>query len=100
MCAIPRVLVFLRRISDSSAMLLIGNVFDSLISTFDLSSGSLLGQLADDQERLLSVAAGFVLWGLAFGTDPHANGKPNRFFFRAGPTFLPHTGKYTEGLES
>jgi hypothetical protein len=97
MCAIPRVLVLLRRISGSSAMLLIGNVFDSLISEFDLSSGSLLGQLADDQDRPLSIAAGFVLWGLAFGTVPHANGKPNQLFFTAGPTFPPHTGKYTEG---
>jgi uncharacterized protein (TIGR03118 family) len=81
-----------------SNALLIGNVFDSRISAFDLSSGSFLGQLADDQGRPLSVTGGFGLWGLAFGTDPHANGKPNQLFFTAGPTFPPHTGEYTDGL--
>jgi hypothetical protein len=27
------------------------------------------------------------LWALAFGTDKHANGKPNTLFSTAGPFF-------------
>jgi hypothetical protein len=38
------------------------------------------------------------LWALAFGTDKHANGKPNELFFTAGPFFPPNTNEYTDGL--
>jgi hypothetical protein len=38
------------------------------------------------------------LWALSFGSDGLANGKINQLFFTAGPSFLPNTAEYADGL--
>lgn len=78
-----------------SNTLLVGNVQGGRINAFDPKTGAFLGQLQDVYRKPLEIEG---LWALAFGTDKHANGKPNQLFFTAGPFFPPKTMEYDDGL--
>jgi uncharacterized protein (TIGR03118 family) len=78
-----------------SNALLIGNVQGGRINAFNPHSGTFLGELRNAQGSPIEIEG---LWSLAFGTDKHANGKPNELFFTAGPTFPPNTQEYSNGL--
>jgi uncharacterized protein (TIGR03118 family) len=60
--------------------LLVGNFGDGRINAFDPSTGNLLGQLKDENDRPMTING---LWGLAFGNGDLA-GDTNTLFFAAG----------------
>ena len=68
-----------------SNTLLVGNVQGGRINAFDPETGAFLGQL-QELGKPIEIEG---LWALAFGTDKHANGKPNELVFTAGGFFHP-----------
>lgn len=63
--------------------LLVGNLGNGQIIAYGLD-GQFKGWLKDDDGQYISIDN---LWGIAFGTDPAANGPKNRLFFVGGPVF-------------
>ena len=65
--------------------LLIGNFGDGHITAIDVTSGRLIGQLANDKGEVLVIDG---LWSLQFGdttADKPATGVSNQLYFTAGP---------------
>jgi uncharacterized protein (TIGR03118 family) len=72
-----------------SNALLIGNVDDGHINTFDRKTGALLDPLTRNNGKKITISG---LWGLQFGSGNPANGDKNQLFFTAG------TDGYRTGL--
>jgi len=66
-----------------SSALLVGNLQDGRINAFDLSTGSFLGPLADEETGKPIEIPG--LWSIEFGGGNPNNGNTNELFFAAGP---------------
>jgi uncharacterized protein (TIGR03118 family) len=73
----------------ASNAILVGNVADGRINTFDAATGASLGPLKTKAGSIISISG---LWALAFGAGHPMNGKTNQLFFTAGPT------GYADGL--
>jgi len=78
-----------------SNALLVGNVQGGRINAFNPNTGAFLGDLRNVRGDPIEIEG---LWALSFGTDKLANGKTNQLFFTAGPSFLPNTAEYADGL--
>jgi uncharacterized protein (TIGR03118 family) len=67
----------------ASNTLLVGDLGDGRINSFNFSTGKFIGQLKSSTGTTLSVSG---LWGLTFGGGNSMNGNTNQLFFTAGPT--------------
>jgi uncharacterized protein (TIGR03118 family) len=62
--------------------LLVANFGDGCINAFDIKTGKYLGQLKDNNNKVISIDG---LWGITFGDGGGQNGYSNQLFFAAGP---------------
>jgi len=72
-----------KNFGTASKTLLVGNLGDGRINSFNPTTGKFVKQLTDTSNRVISIDG---LWALAFGQGGGSNGKPNQLFFTAGPS--------------
>ena len=71
-----------KNFGTASKTLLIGNLGDGRINSFNAKTGKFVSQLTDTTNKVISIDG---LWAIAFGQGGGTNGKPNQLFFAAGP---------------